>query len=68
MVGDIAVRDAVADLLRWGMIEGAAATTLGEATTAHFLTPQRALRLRDAATSGVSPAQLLYSDFAEGRS
>jgi helicase len=68
MVADIEVRDAVADLLRWGMIDGATPTALGATTTAHFLTPQRALRLRDAATAGVSPAQLLYSDFETERS
>ena len=68
MVSDIPIRDAVADLLRWGMIDGAAATALGETTTAHFLTPQRALRLRDAAASGHSPAQLLYSDLMDERS
>jgi helicase len=63
MVADVDVRETIADLLRWGMIEGTAATPLGETTTAHFLSPKRAIRLRDAAAAGVSPAQLLYTDF-----
>ena len=63
MVADIDVRAAIADLLQWGMIAGTAATPLGEAATAHFLSPKRAIRLREAAAAGVSPAQLLYTDF-----
>ena len=63
MVAEIPIRDAVADLLRWGMIEQTTATPLGATATAHFLTPRRALRLREAAAAGVSPAELLYSDF-----
>jgi len=59
MIGEIPTTQAVGTLLDWGFIDGLDPTPLGRAVTTHFLSPDRAFRIREGIRAGTDPFELI---------